>query len=146
HLLHNGARKESLQLAASHELRDLFLDSRFKPPIELGETPLLLAPPKQGSNARQQLALVEWFREVVIRAGLQALDARLSARTRREEDERHVTERFVVAQCTKQVTSAHVRHHLIREHEVRPVPPRVLEPLVTIGREKDVVRPGQEIT
>ena len=72
-------------------------------------------------DARDQLARGERLDEIVVRAGLQPLDARLFAGTRRQQDHRHRLRPLVGAQALQQLEPVELRHHDVGDDHVGTV-------------------------
>ena len=73
---------------------------------------------ERAAYARMQLAGREWLREVIVDTGVDALDARILARTGRKEDHRKLARGRAVAQGLQKTEAVEPRHHHVGEHEI----------------------------
>ncbi len=91
------------------------------------------------AHARQQFVGGERLDEVIVGAGLQALDLRLLAGAGRQQDQGHVLDRFVRADLADQAETIEARHHHVAEHQVGRVAQDRRERRLAIGRRVHVV-------
>ena len=97
-----------------------------------------------GCDPGEQLAGGKGLGQVVVGAGIHALDPRLFAGACRQQDERHVAQQGIVAHCPQQPEPIELRHHHVAEDQIRPPPPRLVQRRHAIGDGGYLIALGQQ--
>ena len=69
-------------------------------------------------HARHEFSRAEWLREIVVRAGIDSLDACLFSGSCRQHDYRNDRRCRILPQGRQQGKTVHLRHHDIRKHQI----------------------------
>src|SRR3954453_4325335 len=91
---------------------------------------------QQRAQAREQLLALERLDEVVVGAGVEALDARLDRVARGEHEDRHIVGR---AQAPRDLDAVDLRQAEIEDHEVGMVGGGLVERCLPVARDPHVV-------
>ncbi len=136
--------EEPAQPAEAFELGHLVHDPALERPIELGELVVERLDPEQRAHPGQELGLVDRLGEEVVRARLDALHP-LGGRVQRgDHDHGQEARRLVGPQPPAHLVAAHLGHHHVEQHQIRPVLPDALQGLPPGGRgADDVAVPAQ---
>ena len=92
--------------------------------------------PQQGAHARQQLLALEGLDEVVVGAGVEALDARLQRVARGEHQDRDVV---ALAQAAGDLHAVELRQAEVEDHQVGDERARRVERRLAVERQPDLV-------
>ena len=95
-------------------------------------------------DPRDQFARGERLDQIVVRALLHALDARLFARARGKQHDGYGLCLGIGAEFADQPEAVQVRHHDVREHEIRRVRPRRLQCRAAVGDRFDAPARGEQ--
>ena len=97
-----------------------------------------------GAHPRQQLARGERLHEIVVRAGLEALDLRFLAGPCRQEDDRDAGGRRVPADRAQDAETVEAGHHHVGQEQVRRLPSHRRHRGLAIGHRLDPVPLGDQ--
>jgi hypothetical protein len=86
-----------------------------------------------------ELARAERLDQILVRPGLQSLDARLLTGARGEQDDRNRPGPLIAAERRQQTEAVQRRHHHIREDEIRRVCTNSIERLAAVRHDVDKV-------
>jgi len=94
---------------------------------------------QQRADPRQQLAREERLDQVVVGSGVQSFDTRLFAGARREQDDRQVAQRLVLAQRLDDTEAVEPRHHHVGDDDIGALAAYCFERRPAIAHRLDLI-------
>ena len=90
-------------------------------------------------DAREQFARAERLDEILISAGIQALDSRLLARACRQQNDRDRASPFVGADRGQEAEPIEPGHHHVGQHEIRSAPANPGQRIAAVADDIDTI-------